>query len=160
VDPVLWAGLSAGPAAWSAAAVEAAPFTAPVVALAGRDSDGRAVAHVRRASDLRQAAEWCRGVPLVLVGKSLLADPVWSGMVVEKRQGTDQEAVVELRRLVAEDGLRHHDSMALSEEVTGTHVTGRAAPGGWALDRRYLAAIKAAMWAAQGARAHEPWFVY
>lgn len=160
VDPRVWGSLTVqGMPAPVVAAVEAPRFGSPVVVCAGRDETGRAVVSARRVSDTARAAAVCRavGVPLVLVGKSLLADPVWSGLVVEKRQGTDAEACADLGRLVAEGVLLHDGSPVLAEEVTGTHMVDGAA--GLRPTVSGLAAVKAAVWAAHHARVYEPWFV-
>ena len=64
----------------------------------------------------------------------------------------------ELRRLVDEGGLVHDGSEVLAGQVTGTHMVD--GPGGLRPAASGLAAVKAAVWAAQHARAYEPWFAY
>jgi hypothetical protein len=136
-----------------AAAVESWFGGGVSVALAWRIGD-QVVVSVRALPDLS-------GVPGVLaeagftrratVGASLLTDPALSGVRTTKGQGRTGVTVQELRRLIAE-GVFLHDG---GEHLTGQVLAARTTPGadGPRMTSSGAAdAIKAAVWAATGAR--------
>ena len=154
-------GVPVAAGGWAVAGVEAAFGWPPVVVLARRLDDGRALLCARQCADTTDAAGVCRdaGVPLVLVGKSLLRDPApWVGLRVEPRAATVAQGVAEFGRLLRDRGVAHDGGPLLGGQVLAVRT--ETSPAGVRLvsDGR-VDAVKAAVWAAQHARVDEPWFV-
>jgi hypothetical protein len=154
VDRGVWDGLRAEVGVRPVAVgVEAAPGGVPVVASAGVLPDGRVRVGVRQATDMGEAARWCRdaGVP-ARVGKSLLHDPVWLSVPTEPMSGTGPAACSQLLQLVGEGVLAHDGGEVLGGQVTAT--TTRSGPGGTLriTSPGRVDAIKAAVWAVDAAR--------
>ncbi len=93
-----------------------------------------------------QDAQSC-GAPTVLVGKSLT-----NGLVgVESAQGTTRQAVVDLRRFIDDDLLRHDGSPALTEQVLELRAV-KGTDGPRLTSKTRADVVKAAAWAVDRAR--------
>jgi hypothetical protein len=150
------------PAEWEAVGgyVPAEPLAAGIeswwgegvaVALAAHDDAGHVGVSCFLVGSAAEAAAYVAGVPSVLVGKSLAADPAFTELPTRAVGGTSRQAVEGLRRLMAEDGLRHDGGAALAGQVLEVRVvSGPEGPRVKSSSR--LDAVKAAVWAAQEAR--------
>ncbi|MFT4189849.1 MAG: HNH endonuclease [Aeromicrobium sp.] len=151
-----WAGLAApAPADDPPVAAVESWFTKGVSLALAWQVDGRAVVHVTGHDSLAAVAELLRGLRLrapVVVGASLADDPALVGVRTQAATGRVAATVQRLGGLIREDGLRHTDTAHL----TGQACAVRLVPGA---DGPRLAstvradAVKAAVWAADAARA-------
>lgn len=137
-----------------AAAVESWFDAGASVALAWQADDGAAVVQVIPVPDVAAAAyvlkqSGYRGA--VTVGASIAKDPALRRLNVTPGQGRGLAAVLELRRLVNEGQLRHAASSTLSDQILAVRTL-PGADGPRLASRERTDAIKAALWAAAGAR--------
>jgi hypothetical protein len=133
-------------------AVEGWPGQGVSVARAWRVG-GHVVVAVADAMDVPQAAALVAGYRCPrrpVVGASLADHPVWHGRAVSS-SGAVRTSVVDLAGLLRDGGLRHDGGDCLTAQVLGL----RTSPGADGLRVRSTGradAVKAAVWAAQGAR--------
>jgi hypothetical protein len=114
--------------------------------------DGRAQVDVAAFADVPQAVAWAqtRMPGVVVVGKSLLAAPVFRTIAVEAVGMTARAAVEEFRRMLDADSLRVGDAAVLDEQV-GLLRTLPGNDGPRVVSKARNDAIKATVWAAQRA---------
>jgi hypothetical protein len=153
-----WFRLRVDAPVWSHVGVEAAPGSAqPVVAFSARSGD-QVVVGVTRADSMAHAAVLARSVGSApLVGKQLLADPVWASLGAEPRTGNAAAVLSEFRQLVTDGVLRHDGSHDLGEQVAAVRMESGPGGGQRLVSLDPVDAIKAALWAANGARQSD-WF--
>ena len=137
-----------------AAAVESWFGEGVSLALAWR-AGGRAVVSVAGLVDLSEAAEALKVagfVGVATVGASLLGDPSLAGVRVRKGHGLRTGAAVqELRRLLAEDVMRHDGGAHLTGQVLSAR-TMPGADGPRMTSSTPADAVKAAVWAVTDCR--------
>jgi hypothetical protein len=125
------------------------------VSLAWRTDDGRVVVRSTDCPDLAAAAAVVRqsghGRRVVRAGESLLDDPALRGLKLRKSSDRAAAAVLELSRLIREDGFAHDGG----ELLTGQALAARTMPGADGprmVSTGRFDAIKTAVWAATAAR--------
>jgi hypothetical protein len=135
----------------AAAAIEAWFGQGVAVAVAGPDGSGRVGVSVALVDTVADAAAYLEGIPVVMVGKSLMSDPALVGLPVQAAGATSRQAVGELRRMAADGVLCHDGGADLAEQVLGVRVV--AGPDGPRVrSTSRLDGVKAAVWAANMAR--------
>jgi hypothetical protein len=135
----------------AAAAVESWWGQGVAVAFASHGGDGRVGVRVVTVDTPADAATILAGVPYVLAGKSVAADPAFASLVVRPVGATSRQAVGELRRMVADGVLTHDGGEDLRRQVLGVRIV--AGPDGPRVrSTTRLDALKSAVWAAREAR--------
>jgi hypothetical protein len=153
----LWSSTSAVPVGRpSGAGIESTFAGGLAVGLAWVDESGHVVS-ARSAVSMTDAVDQvlASGASSLLVGKSLTSDPALAdlGPVRLGPAGcTSRQAVVELRRLVRDAGLRHDSSVLLDTQVRELMVT-EGTDGPRVRSGSRVDAIKASVWAVEAARA-------
>jgi hypothetical protein len=140
----------AGPAA--VAAIEAWFSEGLSVALAWPTGDQQVLVEVTAHADLAGALAWALGqsAGVLVVGKSLMASPLLSGVQVEPAGMTSRVSVMALRRLVDEDALRVTGSGMLTDQVTHQRTL-PGTDGPRLVSKSRADAIKVTVWAAHQA---------
>jgi hypothetical protein len=114
------------------------------------------VVHVEGYANAVQAAAaiTARKPESIYIGKGLLIDPAFAPLNAVGKGGQSKAAVHELRRLADEGVLLHDDSPTLTDQVMAARAV-PAADGVRIRSMSRLDAVKAAVWAVEGARAVE-----
>jgi hypothetical protein len=151
-----WRALVAAPPARppDAVAVEGWPGEDVVAVARAWKVDGRALVAVTDAPDVSAAAALvagyrCRKRPTV--GASIAEDPAWKGKATPAKLAV-RAAVADLSGLLRDDAVRHDGGDALSGQVLALR-TSPGADGPRIRSTGRADAVKAAVWAAQAARA-------
>ena len=142
----------------AAAAIESWFDQGYSTALAWRLDDGRVLVSVTDHPDLASAVKAARGAGFrrqVRLGASLDQDPAVRTLRKKRGEGRTGDAAAQLRRLLAEDAVRHDGG----EHLSGQVLEVRTVPGtdGPRIASKARAdAVKAAVWAIADARAARP----
>ncbi len=157
VSEAAWSALAAPSPAGvpTSAAIESWFNEGLALALGWKDAAGRAVVDVHTFDTLAEAVAAAKATGYrgrYVVGASLVGDPALARLRVDKGQGTATVAVGSLARLVSDDVLRHTGRPDLTVQVLDVR-TKPGSNGHAVVSKGRADAVKAAVWAADAARA-------